>query len=317
MKGKILFLCTAHYDLYRIFEDGFKKYTDYEVQTVLYKRYKYKSHGERVTNFLSKVFLNKNLKRIKGSEQYLEGLDDHYDYLFMICPEMVLPQHLTQLTKKADKTVVYYWDGFDHFPQAIPTIKYFQRAFTFDRVDAKKYDINFITNFYFHEKRNTNYEYDLFFLASYDSRYPLIAKIAKSLQQQNKKVVIKLHANKSPKIKEKIPQGIEFINEFISFEATKEYMSKARIILDIHKNIHTGLSFRIFEAMGLGKKLITTNPDVVNYDFYNANNIFVWTEDTEALPTEFISSPYEELPDEIYKKYSQENWVKTILGITT
>ncbi len=315
MKGKILFLCTAHYDLYKIFEDGFKKYTNCEVQTVLYKKYKYKSTGERVKNFLSKVFLNKNLKRIKGSEQYLEGLEEHYDYLFMICPEMVLPQHLTQLTKIADKTIVYYWDGFDHFPQAIPTIKYFQRPFTFDRIDAEKYKINFITNFYFYENRNTDYDYDLFFLASYDVRYPLIAKIAESLEKQNKKAVIKLYAPKKPKIKEKVPANIEFISEFISFETTKEFMSKSRLILDIHKDIQQGLSFRVFEAMGLAKKLITTNADVVNYDFYNPNNIFVWTETTETLPEEFLTTPYVEVPQEIYKKYSQENWVKTILDL--
>jgi len=315
MKGKLLFICTAHYDLYKIFEDGFKKYSGCEVQTVLYKKYKYKSAGERITNFLSKVFLNKNLKRIKGSEQYLEGLDDHYDYLVMICPEMVLPQHLTQLTEKATKTIVYYWDGFDHFPQAIPTIKYFQHAFTFEPLDAKKYNINFITNFYFYKDRETNYEYDLFFLASYDMRYPLIAKIAKSLEAQNKTVLIKQYAKKKPKLKEDIPAGIEFIDQFISFEATKEFMRKSRLILDIHKDIQHGLSFRVFEAMGLGKKLITTNADILNYDFYNPNNIFVWTDETESLPSDFLATPYEELPEAIYNKYSQENWVKTLLDI--
>ncbi|HEY0091450.1 MAG TPA: lipopolysaccharide core biosynthesis protein rfaS, partial [Flavobacterium sp.] len=71
---------------------------------------------------------------------------------------------------------------------------------------------------------------------------------------------------------------------------------------------------RVFEAMGLGKKLITTNPDIVNYDFYNPNNIFVWEESTNEIPEYFLNTPYEELPENIYRKYSQENWVKTIFG---
>ena len=75
-----------------------------------------------------------------------------------------------------------------------------------------------------------------------------------------------------------------------------------------------GLTFRVFEAMGFRKKLITTNADIVNYDFYNANNIFVWTEDSKEIPDAFFETDYEELPEEIFKKYSLENWLKTIFS---
>lgn len=73
------------------------------------------------------------------------------------------------------------------------------------------------------------------------------------------------------------------------------------------------MTFRVFEAIGLNKKLITTNKDIINYDFYNPNNIFIWDENIKEIPKDFLNKEYEKLPENIYRKYSLENWVKTIL----
>lgn len=317
MKKKLLFLCIPNFGLYKVFEEGFIKYSGCDVTTITYKDYKYKNKKEKIINFLSKTFLNKNLKRLKGSAQNVAsvGPDDVFDYIFVICPEILLAQHLEYITKRAKKSIVYYWDGFDHFPQYIPTMKYFDVKFTFDPLDAKKYNLNFITNFYFYEGRNQNPEYDLFFLGSYDSRFATISKIVYAVEKQNKKIAVKIYADRLEKVKEKAPNAIELIDQFVPFEETKELMKKSRIILDIHKDIQHGLTFRVFEAMGLGKKLITTNADIVSYDFYDPNNIFIWTDTTESIPLEFLNSPYRELPEAIYKKYSQETWVKTVLAL--
>ncbi len=317
MKGKLLFLCTGHFDLYKIFEEGFKQHSGCEVTTILYRDYKYRNTKEKVQNFLSKTFLKKNLKKFWGSRESISAIKetDSFDYVFVICPELLFPEHLDYVTKKAKTAIAYYWDGFDHFPAYFNTLQYFSRRFSFDPVDVKKYDLEFITNFYFYEGRNTQPEYDLFFLGSYDSRYPTIASIVSVLENTGNKVVVKLLSNDAETAGKYGTDSIEFIDRFIPFEETKELMKKSRIILDIHKKIQHGLSFRVFEAMGLGKKLITTNPDVVNYDFYDPNNIFVWTEGTTAIPESFLNTPYRELPEALYKKYSREHWVKTVLGI--
>jgi len=318
-KGKLLFLCVGHFGLYKIFEDGFKKFSGCEVETIIYKDYKYKNKKEKIINFLAKTFLNKNLKKIKGSEMNVSTIapDAVYDYVFVICPEFLFPKELAYVTSKGKKSIVYYWDGFEHFPAYIATMKHFDEKFSFDPVDVKKYNLNFITNFYFAEGRNPNPEYDLFFLGSYDSRFTTIAKIVSAVEKQDKKIVVKIYSDRLEKVKEQVPEAIEIIDQYIPFEETKELMNKSKIILDIHKDIQHGLSFRVFEAMGFGKKLITTNADIVNYDFYDPQNIFIWTEATQSIPEEFLNSPYRELPQAIYKKYSQENWVKTVLDLKT
>src|SRR5690606_15977197 len=132
----------GHFGLYKIFEEGFKKYSGCEVKTIIYGDYKYKNKGEKIKNFLAKTFLNKNLKKIWGSEQNVASIkpDDVFDYVFVICPEFLLPPQLEYVTGKGKTSIVYYWDGFDHFPKYLPTMKYFDVKWSFDPVDVKKYN---------------------------------------------------------------------------------------------------------------------------------------------------------------------------------
>ena len=61
---------------------------------------------------------------------------------------------------------------------------------------------------------------------------------------------------------------------------------------------------RTIEMVGLRKKLITTNAEIVNYDFYDSSNICIINRNSPVLDQNFISVPYKELPDSIYQKYS-------------
>jgi len=316
--GKILFLCTDHFDLYKIFQNGIEQYTNYEVDTILYPKFKYKNKKQKIQNFFSKLFFRENLKHFFSSKAIIESIpkDVQYDYMLVICPDLLHQKHMPLLKSIAKKTIVYYWDGFNHFPRYKESLSYFDDLFSFDPVDVEKYNLKFITNFYFVEDRNTDTKTDLFFLSSYDSRYPVIKKIVSLLEKQNKKVLIYQHTKDLNIIEKKQKNNsIKFIDKHIPFEKTTEFMKETKIVLDIHKDIQNGLSFRVFEAMGLGKKLITTNTDIINYDFYNPNNIFVWKKDTDTIPEYFLNTPYQELPENIYRKYSQENWIKTIFNL--
>lgn len=67
---------------------------------------------------------------------------------------------------------------------------------------------------------------------------------------------------------------------------------------------------------GCKRKLVTTNSDIKNYDFYNENNILIYSESID-LDSPFFKNEYEELPDEIYEKYSLKNWLITMIGKET
>ena len=85
-------------------------------------------------------------------------------------------------------------------------------------------------------------------------------------------------------------------------------------MLDVSRAGQQGLSFRVFESMGLKKKLITTNTDVVTYDFYNPENIFVITDINDIqIPESFFSTPYVDIPKNISDKYLIDNWVDELI----
>ena len=60
------------------------------------------------------------------------------------------------------------------------------------------------------------------------------------------------------------------------------------------------------------KKLITTNEDVVNYDFYRPENIYVYKGKID-LGDIFFEEDYKEVDQEIYEKYSLRSWLKEIV----
>jgi hypothetical protein len=75
---------------------------------------------------------------------------------------------------------------------------------------------------------------------------------------------------------------------------------------------HSGLSFRVFEAIGYSRKLITNNNEVKSYDFYHPNNIYVLDNDERTLG-EFLNVPYAEIHPEIVDRYNFDNWIFRIL----
>jgi len=50
---------------------------------------------------------------------------------------------------------------------------------------------------------------------------------------------------------------------------------------------------------------ITTNEDLINYDFYNSNNIFVLKKNTNTIPESF-NTRYLELPEGITKNITRK-----------
>jgi hypothetical protein len=54
-----------------------------------------------------------------------------------------------------------------------------------------------------------------------------------------------------------------------------DVVRSSRAVLDIQHFKQTGLTMRTLETLGAGKKLITTNPDVKQYDFYDKDRVMV------------------------------------------
>jgi hypothetical protein len=97
-----------------------------------------------------------------------------------------------------------------------------------------------------------------------------------------------------------------------SLEMNKIYQD-TRCVLDSPQAGQLGLTIRVIEALGAKKKLITTNEDVINYDFYCPENIYVYRGFFD-LKDPFFTEPYKDIDSNIYEKYSLRNWLKEIFS---
>lgn len=316
---RLLYIAPDHYSFYKVILDGFIKFSGYDVQFIYSNRatdFKYKNFGQRVYNFFLKTFTNRNLKKDFKLKYFESKLNEYenYDILFISRPDIFSEKELNKIIAKCNKSIVYYWDSLDKIKGQYETIKYFDKTYSFDKLDCEKYNLIKVHNFFHVSDDSTEPEYDVFFIGTYDKRYDYLVKILEQIDRQNLKVhsILFTYDKSVPKkIKHK---NISFINKIVPFDKAYLYSQNTKIVLDIQHDTQVGLSFRPYEAMGLKKKLITTNPYIKEYDFYNPNNIFIWDKNTTEIPKSFLETPYQDIDEEIYNKYKLENWVKLILS---
>lgn len=248
-----------------------------------------------------------NLKNIQNSE---------FDYTLVFRADEFADEFLLQLKKISKKFVGFHWDGLNRTPNVFSKIKMFDDFFTFEPNDVIKYNLKFITNFYFDviqlpvvEKNKWDISYIGYFSPQ---RFDLLTKLSKKYPKLRLNFLLKTFY-KEHQLRLESSSNIDELRDFYSYRELLEVHNKSSIILDIKADIHDGLSFRFYEAIQLGKKIITTNVTVKQYDFYNPNNIFVLDDLCNGVD-EFITKPFVSYSDEIKFKYSFSNWFQNIIG---
>ncbi len=193
------------------------------------------------------------------------------------------------------------------------TFNDFDKIYTFEEFDFKNKKYSFISNFITTTSNyNSDYSTDVFMIANKDSRWNKIQSIVKYFEKNTISYNIQI---KIPKIQPLFSyHKIKTFHKNKDIEKVYKEMEKARVILDVNSDIQNGLSFRIFEALGYNKKIITTNSEITKYDFYNSNNICVIDPENIQIPQSFFSTEYEKIPNHIYNKYTLEHWCKELFN---
>jgi hypothetical protein len=71
---------------------------------------------------------------------------------------------------------------------------------------------------------------------------------------------------------------------------------------------------RTFEALGAKKKLITTNSNIINYSFYNKNNILVIDRIDPKIPPSFFQTKFENIEGVTYDKLTLQGWIQELFA---
>ena len=250
-----------------------------------------------------------------------------YAYVFVILGEGLTDgfyRRLKLLHPKA-KMILYIWDGIENNRQYLKKqFKYFDLVSSFDPVDCEKYSLYFKplffvppSNFVDHDKCNENKYLASFIGTSHSSRSKVLAKIRAQFSKQDDVVFIFeylqakwLYYLYNLWDRRYRLTSIDLISfESMDYESVLKVMMASKAIIDIPHPDQSGLTIRSIEALGLKKKLITTNVDIVKYDFYHPSNIMLITQDKPTVSKEFLHSDYFTLDPHIYDKYSVSEWV--------
>lgn len=195
------------------------------------------------------------------------------------------------------KIIVYFWNFIDNHNKNILEDTNVDEFWTFDRQDSRKYKLKYNPQFYTKAvkiKNHKNKTNDIVFLGRPKDRKNEIIEINNKMKEKGLVTNFKI---------------IENEKDFVPYDKYLEMLSDTKCILDYNQKGQCGLTLRPMEALFLEKKLITNNKDIINYDFYNPNNIFVLGIDDIDKIKEFIDSPYEKIDEEIINYYDFESWL--------
>jgi len=319
MKITIISLDNWGYNEYIV--DELKTFKQVDVNHINFDklRYKYPSILHKIFNFFLKNIFSISLKRKHLNKIILSKVKNlgYQNKILVIKAEFLSVKTLKELKENTSELIAFYNDNIQRCPRIKKVYPYFDVNYSFEKKDALKYNFNFITNYIYHKNLqkkpdlNANIKFDLFNISSLGKRNIILERVALALDKiyANYKIILVGKKKYTPK------GGIIYQSEKIDIEEVNNYMSKSRTLLDVQRMGQSGLTFRVMDSLAFQKKLITTNPDIINYDFYNPNNILVIDTKNVEIPMTFFETNYESIPQNIYNKYTISSWVKTVFQL--
>lgn len=267
--------------------------------------------------------------KIKKYYQHIleETKDKNYDFFLLIKGETIPFFFLEKFKELYPQTIkiFYSYDAVKEYPKFTKLYSYFDKNFTFEPKDSKECELHFrplfFLNYYENYTKNKSAKYHVVFIGSaHTDRYLIGEKVKEICNENNLKTFFYYYApSKIAFILKKIfdKNLKKFDIKSLSFKKLQHseietFYSQSRVVLDINKPFQDGLSMRIFESLASGNKLLTTNQDIKNYPFYDAENIFILNRENLEIDADFINSNFKEILPEILKMMTLESWIECL-----
>ena len=242
-----------------------------------------------VLRFLGPYFVPGLHSRLK--KYLMEIASDSVEKILLLSSEVVTPGFFPNLRKffPNAKIIAYSWDSIRNKPNTLKIVPFSDSAFSFDPEDATQIQGVKLRPLFYHPMfemkfKHQNLRPKIGFLGTLHSDRTLVlsrilSEIKKTADAELKcfiycqnKYVFAFRVLFAPQL--------WFSRKLISYESLPisnviEWLKEVDFIIDIHHPKQTGLTMRTVEAIGMGKKLITTNKSIKNYAFYDPNMHFI------------------------------------------
>lgn len=326
---KVLFICPRFFGYEHEIKCGLAKLG---AQVDYYDERPFNSSIAKILNRLNfKTVIKKSIEDYY-SDIFQNAVVADYDYLLVVAPETITADFIKniKLNNTKIKTVLYLWDSIKNKKNASDLIEYFDKVVTFDKADSLMDSrISFLPLFYIDAytkslNKSKDYSYQFAFIGTaHSGRYKLVTTIADSLEMKKTSnylfyyspgrlffLLKKLFTNELNGISLK---DISF--KSMTSEEIISVLADTKVVIDIEHPNQNGLTMRTIEMVGMQKKLITTNKNVMEYDFYHPNNILVVDREKPHINISFIHSEYHHIDDAIREKYSLSSWLINLLSL--
>lgn len=294
-------------------------------------------HNEKPGNrFIDKASVRLNIGLYRPViKKYIQSVidshrDKQYDYVLVVKGEAITREAVSLMRKAYPnaKFVLYLWDSVENIPECDSRMRKYDRILTFDPQDAKDYNLLlrplFFGKEYGQAAGQQSYEYDFAFVGTAHSIRPrVVGQLARERAEKGRKsfsylflphpLVYLNNKLRNPCFRSVRMSDIHF--KPMSAEEIRDVYGRSKCILDVEHDAQRGLTMRTIELVGMQKKMITTNVQVRDYDFYNPRNIYVIDRDHPAVDEDFWDTPYEPIPEHILSRYSITSFVQEILDM--
>jgi hypothetical protein len=310
---RILFIGIGFYDYDVLIV---KKLTDCGAHVT----YVCQEHENYFINQLTRSKFLSGLESIYSVKYLTDTLSDksNYDEVFVIKGSRLTTDIITMLRRKNPNAIfrLYQWDSIKRFEGDKAIFDLFDHVYSFDRIDCLNHAFTFIPLFFRKTiERKLSYTYDVSFVGwLHFERLKLLENMSSDLLKVDRTYKFYLFTSIKNWLLLNVLKNVKFIHrKSLRYDEYTRIISDSDAILDFHHPEQNGLTMRTIEALGANRKIITTNSDVKNYDFYKYNNVLILDNNTKRVDIiDFLSRSFSEVPIDIINKYSLDCWLSRI-----
>lgn len=281
------------------------------------------SFSRAVNSILPGIFKGKSYKYYKKIIDSVKN--EKIDTILIVKGDQVSLKtlNLFRETFKDAKIILYLWDPISCIKGIDKMLKHYDEVISFDSEDCKKYGFRFRPLFIDveREKNNSEKKYDVcFFGTIYGDRPKVLNYIEKYCNDNNLKYYgfyflrgkfMYLYYYLTKKAFRKINKN-NISYKPLSQKEIANLIDSSKVVLDINERLQSGLTMRTLETVGIGKKMISTNNCLKEYDFYNENNILTIDRDNIEIDKSFFDKEYVEIDKDIVKNYTARGWIDEV-----
>ena len=320
---KIIFISPEFFNIEKIIIDRLEKNNN----LVLYcDERPFKAPIKKAINsFFPRLFSPSAYRYFKHK---LEKCSFAPDVILVVKGEQIGKKTINLMRRKYPhaKLILYLWDSISCIKGITSTISLYDKVLSFDRRDCLQYGFSFRPLFCDIDKVHETCQeptYDLCFYGTmHTDRFSVLTKINEESKKLGLKIVEFCYLpSKFMRFYYWITnRGYRrFDKKLLSFrpknqDEISELIGNSKAILDINDKKQSGLTIRTLESLFAQKKIITTNSDIREYDFYNESSILIIDRTAVEIPSSFFERSSERAlsNSEFYSKYSAEGWIEDV-----